>query len=264
MRGGASAVSTDTSFDVRCSPFPSSCWRCCPILAHPACDLTGRGGGGCIIHHGARLEASPAFRGTLLPEGEKNISVYICELCVYHAFLSGGKYLMASGFVLIGLWRHFVNHFELSLHVKFAIHTHIYIYIYIHIYIYAYIYIYIHTYIYISIYIHIYMHICIYIYMHIYTYTYIYIYIYIYIYVQNKLEWMPLFWFLPPPFFLSSMESIMFSSRWLEESMRLIKHIFRTAVNVIVGTFRWTLLSVRWWCNLETKGSQADRCWWEI
>lgn len=30
------------------STFPSLCWRCCPILAHPACDLTGRGRARCV------------------------------------------------------------------------------------------------------------------------------------------------------------------------------------------------------------------------
>lgn len=36
------------SSDACCSAFPSLCWRCCPVLAHPACDLTESGNARCV------------------------------------------------------------------------------------------------------------------------------------------------------------------------------------------------------------------------
>lgn len=44
----ASGLSADISFDARRSTFPGSCWRCCPVLAHPACDLTASGKARCV------------------------------------------------------------------------------------------------------------------------------------------------------------------------------------------------------------------------
>lgn len=43
-----SGISDYMSFDDHYSIFLSLCWRCCPILAHPACDLTGREKARCL------------------------------------------------------------------------------------------------------------------------------------------------------------------------------------------------------------------------
>lgn len=64
---------SDLSSDVHNAPHSSSlCWRCCPTLGHPACDLTARGRARCTDAlfiaelHSKHLYA---FTGTVLPAG---------------------------------------------------------------------------------------------------------------------------------------------------------------------------------------------------
>lgn len=74
-------ICADISFDIRYSTFPSLCWRCCPILAHPSCDLIGSVNALFITEPDSKHLL--AFRGTLLRlEKEEYFASY--ELFVYN------------------------------------------------------------------------------------------------------------------------------------------------------------------------------------